>query len=85
MPLLSSQKKLPMVLHMQSKLQNINTATQTATAAQMAFNTASKAKCIGAIASAVVGLGAALISYSNNADDAAREISEVRERNQEAL
>lgn len=49
----------------------LTTATEAATTAQVAFNTASKANVIGAVASLVVGLGTALYSYARNARDAA--------------
>lgn len=49
----------------------LTTATQAATVAQTAFNVASKANVIGAIASVVIGLGTALYSYAKSADNAA--------------
>lgn len=55
----------------------LTTATESATAAQTAFNTASKANAIGAIVSVIIGLGAALYSYAKNAKEAADATSEI--------
>jgi hypothetical protein len=51
----------------------LTTVTQAATVAQTAFNTASKANVIGAIASVVIGLGTALYTYTESASEAAEE------------
>lgn len=52
-------------------------ATEAATTAQIAYNTASKASVIGAIASVVVGLGTALYTYAQNAKEAAEATNEI--------
>lgn len=55
----------------------LTTTTQAATAAQVAFNTASKANVIGAIASVVIGLGTAIYSYAKNAETATKATEEM--------
>jgi hypothetical protein len=57
--------------------QTLTTTTQAATAAQTAFNVASKANVIGAIASAVIGLGAALYTYTQSANEATKTTEET--------
>lgn len=57
-------------------------STEATTTAQIAFNTATKANIIGALAGAIIGISTSMISYSKNAREAAEE---TRRLNDEAL
>lgn len=57
-------------------------ATETATGATVALNTATKASVIGAIASVVIGASAAIYSYAKSAADAAEETRKLNDTTQ---
>lgn len=56
---------------------DLKTATEAATASQVAYNVASKANVYVAIASAIIGVATALASYAENAEKAALEANEL--------
>ncbi|MDF2537408.1 MAG: hypothetical protein K0S76_429 [Herbinix sp.] len=63
----------------------LTTATEVATAAQTAFNVASQANVIGVIASLVVGLGTALVTYADSSGDAAEATKKLSDETQNLL
>lgn len=68
------------ILHAVNAYKALTTATETATVAQAIFNDVSKANVYVAIASAVIGLGTALISYAKSAREASDETDVLSEK-----
>ncbi len=60
----------------------LKTATEAATVAQTAFNVASKANVIGAIASIAIGAGTALYSYAKSVKEASDETEKLNDETQ---
>ena len=58
-----TKKSVDGVMYAVEAYKTLTTVTHAATAAQTAYNTASKASVIGAVASLVIGLGTAMYSY----------------------
>lgn len=61
------------VMYLVNAYKTLTTATEAATAAQLAYNTATKTNIYIALASAIIGISTALVSYAKNARDSAEE------------
>lgn len=73
------------VLYVVEAYKTLKTATEAATAAQLAYNAASKANVYVALASAIIGISTALFSYAKNAANAANETDILNEKTQKLI